>query len=174
MQNRKVFSAVSRSPFLSRFLQSSFHLPSGCWLVIQVHTANTYSSRCYRFSHDTWLSSATPFSRAWHSGIWLMRSPSIVICLICPAFWDVSKTSLNVFLSSLTAGFHLVGWLISPALLYARSVFCFFFPLPVPCLYVVSLWISLPHFKRRCSHTCTQLAKIGNKKNAVWGKLKET
>lgn len=82
----------------------------------------------YHFSHDTWLSSATPLSRAGHPGIWLMLSPSVVICLICPALWDVSKTSLDVswawsqLVSTLLAGWYL------PTLLYIQFLFLSLLP----------------------------------------------
>lgn len=105
-----------------------------------MHTANTYSSWSYHFSHDTWLSSATPLSRAGHSGIWLMLSPSVVICLICTAFWEVSKTSLNVSQAhSQLVSTWLAGWYLP----HCFSPFLFiFFPLS-SCLYLVFLWISV-------------------------------
>lgn len=115
-----------------------------------------HSSQSYHSSHDTWLSSATPLSRARHSGIWLMLSPSVVICLICPAFWDVSKTSW--MFPELAHSWFPPGWLadISHPALYTVSLFfplcvCTWFPSESPLLHL---------FKRRCRsthvHSCRQ------------------
>lgn len=167
MQNRQgQFLYFPALHFCLAVCNRPFIFPQDAGWVIQVHKANTHSSPSYHFSHDTWLSSATPLSRAGHSGIWLMLSPSVVICLICPAFWDVSKTSMNVSRARPQLGSTwLAGWYLPLCFIYSFSYFLFSvfvhgFPPNLSCFIAWNTDAEAPMY------TAADIQR----ENVVWGK----